>query len=57
MKRSFGSPDILPMFAEHVSHVETEMYSPEFEDFGESRLSAHVSDFSSRCDSIRHLGV
>lgn len=24
------------MFAEHVSHVETEMYSPEFEDFGES---------------------
>jgi len=32
-KRSWGSPDILPMFAEHVSNVETYMYGEHDEDF------------------------
>jgi len=31
---SWGSPDILPMFAENVDHVATDMYDPHMEDFG-----------------------
>ncbi|KAI9326126.1 Phosphatidylinositolglycan class N-domain-containing protein [Obelidium mucronatum] len=47
---SFGSPDILPMFAEGASdpnRVETFMYPPEFEDFAEedaSKLDTWVFD-------------
>jgi phosphatidylinositol glycan class N len=31
---SFGSPDIVPMFATDVAHVDEEHYAPEMEDFG-----------------------
>lgn len=34
---SFGSPDILPMFAENLGHVHAKMYEPEAEDFGSGR--------------------
>lgn len=30
---SWGSPDILPMFAKRTSHMSTYMYPPEYEDF------------------------
>ncbi|KAJ2413576.1 Glycosyl phosphatidyl inositol anchor synthesis, partial [Coemansia sp. RSA 2531] len=50
---SFGSPDILPMFAEGASdrsRVDTFMYPPEFEDFSGNgdRLDTWVFDEASR---------
>ncbi|KAJ2453263.1 Glycosyl phosphatidyl inositol anchor synthesis [Coemansia sp. RSA 2424] len=50
---SFGSPDILPMFAEGASdrsRVDTFMYPPEFEDFSGNgdRLDAWVFDEATR---------
>lgn len=43
---SFGSPDILPMFAQNTPQVETIMYESELEDFGSdgSHLDTWVFD-------------
>ncbi|PRP89689.1 GPI ethanolamine phosphate transferase 1 [Planoprotostelium fungivorum] len=43
---AFGSPDILPMFADNVEHIFMEMYDPEAEDFaaGGSHLDTWVFD-------------
>ena len=45
---SFGSPDILPMFAEGASdpdRVDTFMYSAESEDFAEGKSRIQVAVF------------
>jgi phosphatidylinositol glycan class N len=36
---SYGSPDIVPMFADGVPHVNEEHYASEMEDFAASRIS------------------
>src|SRR5687767_11283657 len=44
--RSWGSPDILPMFAEHVEHMYTDMYDPEYEDFGRGNTGKSFGVFT-----------
>lgn len=41
---SWGSPDILPMFAEELPHVHTVMYDADAEDFASSELIGIILD-------------
>jgi phosphatidylinositol glycan class N len=57
---AFGSPDIIPMFVEHSSHVHAAWYDAAFEDFGTGEAGAALLDewvFNRSCTLFENAAI